>query len=120
MLERFINRPCVVLTRSTTGAEDTYGNLLPDEGAVETVCEAQPRRSVEPESEAELSDEDWTGFFFPADASYLNGASAVWIPELGEFEVVGMPLGWRSAWTQQDRYVQANLKRTAGPEDELS
>lgn len=118
-LTTLINRPCVIFTRSDSAEEDDYGNLIPAEGAVETVCEAQPRASVEPALAGEVSDSDWVGFFLPPDASYLNTASAVWIPELGEFEVVGMPPPWRNPRTQQASFVEASLKRTAGAEDDL-
>lgn len=119
-LAQLINRDCVIITRSETGGEDEYGNEIPVEGAIETVCEAQPRSAVEPDNAGELSDEDWTAFFLPADAAYLNTASAVWIPGEGEFEVLGRPPNWRNPRTQTHKYLQANLKRTAGAEDELS
>lgn len=119
-LTQLINRPCVLLVRSATGTTDDYGNVIPSEGTVQTVCEAQPRSAVEPELASELSDEDWAAFFLPADAAYLNAASGVWIPELGEFEVIGRPPNWRNPRTEDFKYVQANLKRTAGAEDELS
>ena len=119
-LAQLINRPCLIVTRDDSGEEDEYGNQIPTEGAVETVCEAQPRRALEPENMADLSDEDFAGFFLPVDAGYLNAASAVWIPELGEFEVEGLPANWRNPRTQDYRFLHVNLRRTAGPEDELS
>ncbi len=115
-----INRPCVIITRSNTGTVDDYGNEIPTEGTVETVCEAQPRSSVEPENMGQLSDEDWTLFFLPADKSYINTASAVWVPDLAEFEVVGAPLPWRNPRTQVESHVHVNVRRTAGSEDGIS
>lgn len=119
-LAELVNRPCVIITREETGTVDDYGNEIPTEGTVETVCEAQPRASVEPENMAQLSDEDWTLFFLPADAPNLNTAAAVWIPGLAEFEVVGAPLPWRNPRTRREHYVHVNARRTAGAEDAVS
>lgn len=115
-----INRPCLIQTRDETGATDPYGNAVPVEGAIETVCEAQPRASVEPENMAELSDEDWTLFMLPADVDLIDTGDAVWIPGLAEFEVVGAPMPWRHPRTQADHHMRVNVRRTAGAEDPIS
>lgn len=119
MLEALINRPCTLLLRSTTDETDDYGNETDAETEVETVCEAQPTRIAEPEAAGELSDEDWTAFFLPGDASALTSASAVWIEGLGTFEVVGRPPTLRNPRTQQPAFIQVRMRRTAGPEDEV-
>lgn len=116
-LAQLINRPCVIQVRTeSTTSIDKAGDPLKDVDDVETVCEVQPRSAIEPQNN-DLSEEDYVGFFFPADHASLNSASAVWIPDLGTFEVVGKPPVWRNPRTRADQFVQANLRRTAGPDD---
>lgn len=119
-IENRINRPCVIVTRTESGTTDPYGNEIPNEGAIETVCEAQPRSSVEPENQAELSEEDWTLFFLPADIGLVSTADAIWIPDLFECEVVGAPMPWRNPRTRQEHYLHVNVRRVAGAEDAVS
>jgi hypothetical protein len=114
-LSNFINRPCTIITRSESGATDIYGDPERDEGSVQTVCELQPRSATEPANAGDLSSEDWTGYFLPADASSLDSSSAVYVEGLGEFELVGKSQSWRNSRTQLDEYVKAHLRRTAGP-----
>jgi hypothetical protein len=116
-LSLFINRPCSILTRSESGSKDIYGDPDKTPDSVDTVCEMQPRSAVEPENAGDLSDEDWVGWFFPADHASLNSASAVAVPGLGTFEVAGSPAIWHDSITQQDDHIQVNLRRTAGPAD---
>lgn len=115
-----INRPCVIVTRDETGATDDYGNAVPVEGAIETVCEAQPRSSVEPENYGELSEEDWTLFMLPADIGFVTNADAIWVPGLAEFEVNGAPMPRRHPRTGQEHHMRVNVRRTAGAEAAIS
>lgn len=110
----------MIFRREESEETDDYGNELPGDTAVQSVCEAQPRSSVEPARQGEFSDTEWVGFFLPADIAFLNTASAVWIPEVGDFEVDGDALPWRDPHTTRQEYVQVNLNRTAGAEDDVA
>jgi hypothetical protein len=115
-LSQLINRTCVLLVRTESTTLDADGDPVMDEASVETVCEMQPRSAIEPQN-SDLSEEDWVGWWFPADRDFLDSASLAWVPELGEFEIVGMPPTWRNPRTQTDEFIQANTRRTSGPED---
>lgn len=115
-LSSLISRPCTIIRRVSSSDVDEYGNEEPDEETVETVCEAQPTRIAEPAAGDEVSDEDWTGFFLPGDATTLTTADAVWVDGLGTFEIVGRPPTLRNPRTGIDAFVQVRLRRTAGAE----
>lgn len=114
-----INRPVVLFYRSGSEEIDEAGNEIEDEEAIETVGELQPRRTDESANHPDTAESDWIGYFLPDEAAYLNSASSVWAPELGEYEVVGIAMVWRNPRTQSDEFIEVNLKRTAGPEDDL-
>lgn len=116
-LSQLITRPCFLLLRTEVG-KDAYGDPIMDDVSIGTVCEAQPRSSVEPQGN--FSSEAWVGFFLPGQAELLNSAGAVSIPGLGSFEVDGRPWMRRNPRTGASVYLRANLKRTAGPEEPFS
>lgn len=112
-LTTLINRPCTITRRSESGNTDDYGNDVPDEETVETVCELQQTQRMEPGNEGELSDTHWTLFLLPG--TEISGADVVTVD--GEsYEVVGDPWNARNPLTQLPSHIEASLRRTAGSE----
>lgn len=107
----------MIISASASETLDAAGDAVETEVAIQTVGEIQPRSPSEPGGHPDISDSDWIGFFLPADEPYLDSASTVWVPGLGEFEVVGKSPTWRDPFDQIDSYVEVNLNRTAGAGD---
>lgn len=116
MLSTLINRPCVITRRLSTGSEDDYGNLIPDESTIETVCELQQKQRTEPAGQGELSDTQWTLFLLPGDT--LRTGDVVTVDD-EDYEVVGEPWQARNPRTQLLSHVEATLRRTASTGDEV-
>jgi hypothetical protein len=115
MPPRWINRPCLLILREFSASTDDYGNEVPTERGVETVCEIQQRLRQEPGQPGDLSETTWDGFF-PAGTK-LNSGDAVSVDGLGGFEVIADPWAARNPRTQIESHLEATLKRTRGPED---
>lgn len=113
-----IRRPVVILSASTTDEIDDAGDAVEQEVAIETVAELQPRQTGENAPHPDIAESDWVGYFLPADLGYLTSASEVWAPTMGTYEILGDPQAWRKPGAVVDSYVEANLKRVAGPEDD--
>jgi hypothetical protein len=112
-LSRLISRPCLLVKRSASGDEDEYGNEIPSEELVETVCELQQATRAEPAAAGELSQTLWD-FFFPTGTDCDTGDAVV--VGANEYELVGEPweanTGSRSVW-----HVEATARLVAGAED---
>lgn len=115
-LTALIDRPCTITRRSSaSGTIDDYGGEIPSEQTVETVCQIQQIRRVEPGGDGELSITDWVGFFLPGEV--LSTADLVTVDD-GDYEVVGDPWqaqqGSPSVW-----HVEATLRKVSGADDEV-
>lgn len=119
MLADLINQPVVILSRSVGDPDDLdeAGNVIDSETAVQTVACLQPRRTDEQTDHPDIGESDWVGYFLPPDADYVNSASLVWAPDMGEYDVVGIAPTWTNPRTLVEEYVEVNLKRVAGPAD---
>ena len=115
-LSTLINRPCILSRRLPTGSEDAYGNVVPNEQNIETLCEIQQRRRDEPDAQGEFSDTEWLGFFLPADSVHTGDVVTV---DSEEYEVVGEPWRARNPRTKATQHTEATLRRTAGDMDEV-
>lgn len=114
MLAQLINRQCQIVRRSQSSDLDDYGNEIPGEEIVETVCELQQRRRDEPGGEGETSDTEWVAFFLPeADLDTGDGL----IVDGVVYEVTGDPWSARNPRTQAESHIEATLRRTAGSEE---
>lgn len=109
MLAQLLNRPCTILRRSESGSEDDYGNEIPDEQQVETVCELQQRSRQEPGNEGELSDTSWLAIF-PAGTELDTGDGL--LVDDQKYEMVGDPWIARNPRTRAVSHVEATLRRT--------
>src|SRR5689334_17240639 len=114
MLATLLNRPVTITRRLPSSDTDGYGNEIPDEDTVETVCELQQQQRTEPGDEGELSSTRWLAIF-PAgtdlrtgDAIEVDGAT---------YEVFGDPWPARNPRTRAESHVEATVVRTAGSED---
>lgn len=120
-LTQLINTPCTITHRTTSEKRDRYGNEIPTETLVDTVCEVQESRlslagrSSEPETEGEMSDTHWTGLF--PTGTPLSTADTVRVEDIGDFEVAGEPWHARNPRTQTIDFVEVPLRRTVGGEE---
>lgn len=117
MLSDLINRPCVILRRLEGATTDDYGNEIPVEESVETVCELQLRTSrgdSEPGGQGEFSDTDWLLFLLPGTEIRTGDSVEV---DGQTYEMVGDPWHARNPRTQQPSHVEAQLRRTASTGD---
>lgn len=110
---RFINRPCVLVYRSESGAVDDYGNAVLDEQRVASLCELQLRRADEPGLAGETSSGLWDGYFLAG--TDLRSLDAIEVAELGTFELVGDAPSLRNPRTRAGSHVEAALRKTGGP-----
>jgi hypothetical protein len=115
-LTQLLSRDCTVIQRSPSGGSDDYGNIVPTETELDTVCELQQRRRDEPDAAGELSDTDWVAFF-PAGTD-INTGDALVVSGV-EYEVVGDPWHARNPRTRVAGHVEVSLKKTGG-RDEVS
>lgn len=117
-VSQLLNRDCTVISRSFSGGEDAYGNEVPEEALVSTVCELQPRARERAQGErndqGEVSDDLYTAFFAPdedlttADAIVVDGFT---------YELVGSPWVARNPRSQVTTHIEVTVRRTAGAED---
>lgn len=114
MISDLITRPCTLRLRSESGTEDDYGNDIPTETEVDTVCELQKeirRSSEEPGGQGELSDTLWS-LFLPA-GTQIDTGDAVEV-DGALYEMVGSPWPVRHPLTGVESHVEASVRRTAG------
>lgn len=119
-LDRLINRPCTIVRRLPSADEDGYGNEIPAEQSIETVCELQrrmQRTGDERGDQGELSDTVWSVFFLPGETVHTGD---VVIVDGAEYELVGRPWRVRNPRTQVVSHVEATLRQTAGAHEEGS
>lgn len=117
MLNHLLNRPCQLVRRAPSGLEDDYGNELPGETVISTVCEFQKQtRSGDQEDTGrnQLAESRWN-VFFPAGTEVDSGDSLV--VDGTEYEVDGEPWDVRNPLTGQMSHVEVQVKRVAGAED---
>lgn len=115
-LPGLINRECSIIRRRPGTTDDGYGNEIPEETVVASVCEIQQRRRDEPGDAGEVSETDWIGFFLPDESLRTADAIAV---DGEEYEVVGDPWRARNPRTREFSHVEASLKRVAGSDEEV-
>lgn len=115
-LSTLLNLPCTITRRSASGVNDDYGNEIPSETTLDTVCDVQQRQHAdsEPGAQGELSDTRWL-LVLPAGTDIRTGDKV----EIDghSYEMLGDPWEVRSPWTRQNHHVEATLRRTAGTED---
>ena len=110
MISNLLNLPCQITRRRASGVEDRYGNEIPTENTVSTVCELQQKRRNEDGSHNELSDTEWH-LFLPVGTSL--DASDVVIVDGMEYEVEGDPWEVRNPRTRAASHVEASLIRVS-------
>lgn len=111
-----MNRPCTLLQRSEGETEDDYGNPIPVETAVETVCEIQQQQRFEREDADELAESRWL-LILPIEQSVNTGDAVVVDGET--YELVGDPWRVRNPRTGIHSHIEATVRRTSGPGDEV-
>jgi len=113
MISNLLNRECQIVRRGPSGVEDRYGNEIPTENTVSTVCELQAvaqRSGNEPNGYNELSRTKWT-IFFPV-GTYVDSADTV-VVDGEEYELDGDPWPVRNPRTQAASHVEASLIRVS-------
>lgn len=116
-IANLINRPCQIVRRGPSGTEDDYGNEIPGETVVSTVCEFQNQRGrsdAENPSRNELAESRWD-VFLPAGTDVTSGDALV--VDGIEYEVDGEAWAVRNPVTQALSHVEVTVKRVAGAED---
>ena len=117
MISNLINRPCQLVRRGPSGSEDDYGNEIPGETVVSTVCEfqAQPSRSdAEDAGHNQLSTSKWD-VFLPVGTDVTSG-DALMLDGV-EYEVDGEAWAVRNPLTRRMSHVECTVVRVAGSED---
>jgi hypothetical protein len=110
-LTQLLSRDCTVIQRSPSGGSDDYGNIVPTETELDTVCELQQRRRDEPSDQGELSDTVWDAFFLPTEDVRTDDALVV---DGGLYEFVGDPWTVRNPRTAADSHIEATARRAGG------
>lgn len=111
-----LNRPCTIIRRSASGTANAYGDKIRAEQSVATFWELQQRGRSE--GEDEVSDTRALGVFGPDEA--LHSGDAIVDGLTSEtYEVEGEPARWRNRRTQREEHVEATVRRTSGPADEV-
>lgn len=113
-LTALLSRPCTIISREAVGDIDDYGNEVPEESSVDTVCELQQIQRDEPAGEGEFSDTRWVAIF-PAGTE-LKTSDAVLI-DGKTYELEGDPWAVRNPRLGTESHVEATLCRTAGASD---
>jgi len=116
MIANLLNLPCQITRRRASGVEDRYGNEIPTENTVSTVCELQgssQRVGNEPSGHNDLSRTKWS-IFLPAGTD-VDSADLV-IVDGQEYELDGDPWNVRNPRTQSESHVEATLIRTNSPD----
>lgn len=111
-----INRPCTIIRRSASQSTNPYGDKVKSEASSVAVWELQPRDSQE--GEDELAKDTERAFFLSSVA--LHSGDAVIDGVTGEtYEIEGEPMRRRNPRTQAFEHVEAVVKRTVGPADQV-
>jgi len=110
-----ISQPCVIYRTTASGSRDAYGRPAKSTSPVTTVWAVQQRSATEPEMQGELSDAHWRAYFLPTEA--IAGGDTVYDTDLGVFEVTGDPWPVENHYLSATHHIEANVRRTAGPED---
>lgn len=113
-IANLINRPCTITHRSEGEEKDGYGNVIPKEETIETVCELQQAQGFRSESEDQVSDNRWI-LFLPAGTT-VGAADTVTID--GEaYEFLAAPWPARNPRTGVVSHIEATVCRTASMGD---
>lgn len=113
MLSQLINQPCTITRRGTSSDTDAYGDEIPTETEVETVCELQQRQRTE-HDQGEVSDTTWLLLLLPGTA--IDTGDLVTVDD-EDYEMVGDPWHVRNPRTQAESHVECTVRRTAGDWD---
>lgn len=116
-ITNLMNRPVQIVRRGPSGTTDDYGNEIPGETVVSTVCEFQNQRGrsdAEDGSHNELAESRWD-VFLPADTDITSGDALI-VDGL-EYEVDGEAWPVRNPLTQTMSHVEVTVKRVAGSGD---
>jgi hypothetical protein len=116
MLSNLINRPCSVIRRLASDQTDQYGDEIPVEEVIETVCELQQHQRKEPGAEGELSDTDWIAFFLPGIDIRTGDVLVV---DQERYEMVGDPWVARNPRSQNASHIECSARRTVATDDEV-
>jgi hypothetical protein len=111
-----LNRPCSLVQRSPGVSKDAYGNDIPAETVVETVCELQQRQRREPDAYGDLSDSLWL-LILPAGTQARTG-DAVMV-DGQDYELVGKPWDVRHPRTGVMSHVEATVRITSTSDDDV-
>jgi hypothetical protein len=114
-LADLLNLPVTLVQRTDSGTLDDYGNDIPTEVEVETVCELQQRRRDEPDGHGEMSSADFL-LVLPAGTDARTADIAVIDGQ--DYEFVGDPWIARNPRTGVVSHVECTVRRTAGAGDE--
>lgn len=115
-LATLVNRPCTIVSRTDSGSVNAYGDEINAENGTAALWELQQRGRSE--GEDEVSDTRWSAYFLPDVA--LHSGDAIVDGETGEtYEVEGEPWRARNPRTHAVSHVEASVRRTGGPEDEV-
>jgi len=113
-LATLLNNPVQIIRRSESGSVDEYGNDIPDEMLVETVCELQQTRRDEQDDQGETSETTWL-LILPAGTEIRTGDQVT--ADGMVFELAGDGWAARNPRTGVQSHVEATLKKTSGTED---
>jgi len=112
MLTELMNLPVTIVRRSASGVEDDYGNEIPAETSIQTVCEFQQK--ARGEEDENLASTQYM-LFLPAGTD-IDAGDVVVIEGL-EYQMAGDPWFARDPESQTNSHVEATLVRTSGSED---
>lgn len=114
-ISHLLTRTCTIISRSSSGEEDDYGNDIQTETVTQTVCDIQQRQRDEPGDQGEVSVTGWL-LILPPSTTLRTGDSVV-IDGGHEYEVVGDPWPAYSPLTRTEHHVEASVSRVAGDEE---
>lgn len=111
MLDELINRPCVIMRRTSTGSVDGHGNATTTTTSTTTVCELQQNDHTEPAGEGVIAVGVWTlilkaGEVIGPDDRVVVGGLV--------YEVRGEPWDARDPETGEVDHIEATLVITDG------
>lgn len=113
-LTDLLNRSCTIISRTSDGTTDEFGNDIPGETLTLTVGELQQRSRDEPAMAGEITASEWL-LVLPAGIGIRTGD--VVEVDNGRYEVTGSPWHARNPRTQLESHVEATLRQTAGTDD---
>lgn len=109
-LSALLNRPCTIIRRTPSVTHDIYGNDVPTESTVDTVCEIQQTQRTEPPTAAELGVTTYD-VWLPIGTALGTGDALVVAGR--EYELIGDP--WvADSGSAAVHHVAATVRRTAG------